>query len=123
LVCSEWRARLLARAATKNPAGRELIPADSQPGQPESRWIVASVQGPLAHGVPSILARGTSAVEPASALGHETDYPEGRGDTDTTRGYEYTDWVDLQTFAEDFGRRVAREASRDYAAPTGTSVA
>lgn len=45
------------------------------------------------------------------------------GDTDTSRNYEYTDWADLRTFAEDFGRRVAREASRDQAASTGTQVA
>ena len=29
------------------------------------------------------------------------------GATDTTRDYDYTDWDDLQVFAEDFGRRVA----------------
>ena len=44
------------------------------------------------------------------------------GDTDTSRDYEYTDWTDLRTFAEDFGRRVAREASRDHGA-TGSRVA
>ena len=45
------------------------------------------------------------------------------GDTDTSRDYEYTDWADLQTFAEDFGRRVGREAPGDQSAPTGTRVA
>lgn len=45
------------------------------------------------------------------------------GDTDTTRDCEYTDWADLRAFAEDFGRRVAREASRDHAASTGSRVA
>ena len=45
------------------------------------------------------------------------------GDTDTSRDYEYTDWADLRAFAEDFGRRVAREASRDHAVPTGSLVA
>ena len=34
------------------------------------------------------------------------------GDTDTSRDYEYTDWAALRAFAEDFGRRVARDASR-----------
>jgi menaquinone-dependent protoporphyrinogen oxidase len=29
------------------------------------------------------------------------------GDTDTSRDYEYTDWNDLRTFAERFGRRVS----------------
>lgn len=29
------------------------------------------------------------------------------GDTDTSRDYDYTDWDDLQVFAEEFGRRVA----------------
>lgn len=29
------------------------------------------------------------------------------GATDTSRDYDYTDWDDLQRFAEDFGRRVA----------------
>ena len=29
------------------------------------------------------------------------------GDTDTSRDYEYTDWKDLDAFAEHFGRRVA----------------
>jgi len=33
------------------------------------------------------------------------------GDTDTSRDYEYTDWAALRGFAEDFGRRAAREAS------------
>ena len=33
------------------------------------------------------------------------------GDTDTSRDYEYTDWAALRAFAEDFGRRAAREAS------------
>ena len=45
------------------------------------------------------------------------------GDTDTSRDYEYTDWADLRAFAEDFGRRVARKASRDHAVPTGSLVA
>jgi menaquinone-dependent protoporphyrinogen oxidase len=44
-------------------------------------------------------------------------------DTDTSRDDEYTDWTDLRTFAEDFGRRVARDMSRDHSAPTGTRVA
>ena len=29
------------------------------------------------------------------------------GDTDTSRDYDYTDWNDLKSFAEEFGRRVA----------------
>ena len=45
------------------------------------------------------------------------------GDTDTSRDYEYTGWADLRTLAEDFGRRVAREASRDHTAATGRRVA
>ena len=45
------------------------------------------------------------------------------GDTDTSRDYEYTDWADLRTFAEDFGRRVAREASRDHGTPIVRRVA
>ena len=28
------------------------------------------------------------------------------GDTDTSRDYEYTDWADLQRFADRFGARV-----------------
>ena len=28
------------------------------------------------------------------------------GDTDTSRDYEYTDWVDLRAFAQQFGRMV-----------------
>jgi menaquinone-dependent protoporphyrinogen oxidase len=34
------------------------------------------------------------------------------GDTDTSRDFEYTDWAALRAFAEDFGRRVARNTSR-----------
>jgi len=45
------------------------------------------------------------------------------GDTDTSRDYEYTDWAGLRTFAEDFGRRAAREASRGDASSSGTRVA
>jgi menaquinone-dependent protoporphyrinogen oxidase len=26
------------------------------------------------------------------------------GDTDTSRDYEYTDWADVRTFAEEFAR-------------------
>ena len=34
------------------------------------------------------------------------------GDTDTSRDYEYTDWADVRQFAEQFGDRVQRFASR-----------
>lgn len=37
------------------------------------------------------------------------------GDTDTSRDYDYTDWHDLQVFADEFGRRIA-------AAPAAASV-
>ena len=33
------------------------------------------------------------------------------GATDTSRDYDYTDWSDLEVFADDFGRRVAGGAS------------
>ena len=33
------------------------------------------------------------------------------GDTDTTRDYEYTDWQDLRSFAEQFGVLAARHAT------------
>ncbi len=45
------------------------------------------------------------------------------GDTDTTRDYEYTNWAALRTFAEDFGQRLAHDASRGDASPSGTRVA
>ena len=32
------------------------------------------------------------------------------GDTDTSRDYDYTDWNDLQAFADEFGNRVAGTA-------------
>lgn len=38
-----------------------------------------------------------------------------RGDTDTTRDYEYTDWADLRVFAGDFARRVHRTTSAPVA--------
>jgi menaquinone-dependent protoporphyrinogen oxidase len=34
------------------------------------------------------------------------------GDTDTTRDYEYTDWTDLQVFAQSFGRTLEKETVR-----------
>ena len=38
------------------------------------------------------------------------------GDTDTSRDYEYTNWVDLRAFGEKFGRLVQeRERSNDSA--------
>ena len=45
------------------------------------------------------------------------------GDTDTSRDYEYTDWSDLRTFAEDFGRRVPGGASLRDASSSHTRVA
>jgi menaquinone-dependent protoporphyrinogen oxidase len=45
------------------------------------------------------------------------------GDTDTSRDYEYTDWSDLRTFAEDFGRRVASSLARGDASARRTRVA
>jgi menaquinone-dependent protoporphyrinogen oxidase len=45
------------------------------------------------------------------------------GDTDTNRDYEYTDWSDLRTFAEDFGRRVPGGASEGDASSSRTRVA
>jgi menaquinone-dependent protoporphyrinogen oxidase len=45
------------------------------------------------------------------------------GDTDTSRDYEYTDWSDLRTFAEDFGRRVSGGASLGDASSSRTRVA
>lgn len=33
------------------------------------------------------------------------------GDTDTTRDYEYTDWQDLRTFAEQFAQQVVRSTT------------
>ena len=45
------------------------------------------------------------------------------GDTDTSRDYEYTNWSDLRTFAEDFGRRVPGNASQDDASSSRTRVA
>ena len=33
------------------------------------------------------------------------------GDIDTTRNYEYTDWQDLRTFAEQFGPLADRHAT------------
>jgi menaquinone-dependent protoporphyrinogen oxidase len=45
------------------------------------------------------------------------------GDTDTSRDYEYTDWSDLRTFAEDFGRRVPGRASPGDASSSRTRVA
>ena len=33
------------------------------------------------------------------------------GDTDTSRDYEYTDWNDVRTFADEFGRRVTQSAA------------
>jgi menaquinone-dependent protoporphyrinogen oxidase len=40
------------------------------------------------------------------------------GDTDTGRDYEYTDWVDLQAFVEDFARRLRREVPGSGTGPT-----
>jgi menaquinone-dependent protoporphyrinogen oxidase len=34
------------------------------------------------------------------------------GDTDTTRGYEYTNWEELRTFSEEFGRQSSSESIR-----------
>jgi menaquinone-dependent protoporphyrinogen oxidase len=33
------------------------------------------------------------------------------GATDTSKDYDYTDWVDVRAFAEDFGRRLTRAAA------------
>jgi menaquinone-dependent protoporphyrinogen oxidase len=38
---------------------------------------------------------------------------KARGDTDTSRDYEYTDWADLEQFARDFLRRA--DAARQHA--------
>jgi menaquinone-dependent protoporphyrinogen oxidase len=48
---------------------------------------------------------------------------KARGDIDTSRDYEYTDWAGLRTFAEDFGRRAARESSRGDTSSSGMRVA
>ena len=32
------------------------------------------------------------------------------GDTDTTRDYEYTDWIDLRNFARDFAELAAQRS-------------
>jgi menaquinone-dependent protoporphyrinogen oxidase len=45
------------------------------------------------------------------------------GDTDTSRDYEYTNWSDLRTFAEDFGRRVRGGAPEGDASSNRTRVA
>jgi menaquinone-dependent protoporphyrinogen oxidase len=34
---------------------------------------------------------------------------KGGGDTDTTRDYEYTDWIDLRNFAQDFAALAAEQ--------------
>jgi menaquinone-dependent protoporphyrinogen oxidase len=40
------------------------------------------------------------------------------GGTDTSRDYDYTDWDDLNVFAEEFGRRVAAAVAAE---PTGAA--
>jgi menaquinone-dependent protoporphyrinogen oxidase len=40
------------------------------------------------------------------------------GGTDTSRDYDYTDWDDLQVFAEEFGRRVAAAVAAE---PSGAA--
>jgi menaquinone-dependent protoporphyrinogen oxidase len=47
------------------------------------------------------------------------------GDTDTRRDYEYTDWIDLRAFAEQFGRfaREARQSGREAGSAVGARVA
>jgi len=35
---------------------------------------------------------------------------KAHGDIDTTRDYEYTDWADLRTFAEEFARSLRARA-------------
>jgi menaquinone-dependent protoporphyrinogen oxidase len=41
------------------------------------------------------------------------------GDTDTSRDYEYTDWVDVRAFAEEFAQRVRRGMSDSNVTSTG----
>ena len=45
------------------------------------------------------------------------------GDTDTSRDYEYTDWSDVRTFAEEFGRSVLDSASKGHTSSNRTRVA
>jgi menaquinone-dependent protoporphyrinogen oxidase len=45
------------------------------------------------------------------------------GDTDTSRDYEYTDWADLDRFADEFARLVVRAADpRQFAEVEGVGV-
>jgi menaquinone-dependent protoporphyrinogen oxidase len=44
------------------------------------------------------------------------------GDTDTSRDYEYTDWADLRTFAEQFGGLVRARATSEATTASGHGV-
>jgi menaquinone-dependent protoporphyrinogen oxidase len=45
------------------------------------------------------------------------------GDTDTTRDYEYTNWADVRSFADGFGRLVRNHGQSEANCATGTRVA
>jgi len=52
----------------------------------------------------------------------EAHLAKARGDTDTRRDYEYTDWNDLRAFVEEFADRV-RMSTAVAARPSTTQVA